>query len=390
MNLIPWLIHDAEVALWAAWKDGMPFHGPGEGRGRQEPLFTGKSSLTITETFEGSPASGQGWTGAQAPGGSTYQIALDFPDGALSDDFGRVLSRMHSGGFRILTVRFEDEATGEWTKLSFFYVTPATDALSEAGQLMNRAVSFKSSWKQEQVGLAAFPPLDPVVLGEVDWVCGPLRITALTYDAGTETWTSLARNEAGNGHRYVTLTPMAGGDGGDVLLAYYLPRLVPTSAVGIPSNALLAADGTPVLAADGDYIVTARATTELASLQVRWQNTLCLRVGNQASASHHGLTLQGGHTLQAAGIVEPLVMLSQDRMLDEPVLVFRYLRRIYATFGHGVFAVPALTQNETPPAVHDPSFRIAVPGAVNPETGNAGLVLLPEGAWIDGTLRTLG
>ncbi len=358
MTLIPWLLHDAEVSLWAAWKDGSPFHGPGEGRGRQEPLFTSTVSLSITETFEASAPTGHGWTGAETLGGSSFQISLDFQDGAVSDEFGRVLAGMHAGGFRILTVCFEDLLTGTWTKLTFFYVTPATDAQSETSQEMKRALTLKSTWKQEQVGLDSAPSLVPVMLGEVDWICGALRVTALTYDPSTETWLSTPRNDTGDGSRYVNLSPATEDDGADVSLTVYLPRVVDAPVVG-------------------EILPTAL---------VEWQNTVAFIVGNEASAMQHGLAMRSGHALQAAGITEPLVMIPQDRMLDEPVVVFRYARRVYATLGHGVFAVPRLLENTPPPVIHDPAFRIAIPGPANPATGQSGLTLLPNGAWLDGTV----
>jgi len=362
MMVVPWLLHDAEVALWPAWQDGMPFHGPGAGRDLPAPLLHCKSSLTMTESFDASGATGHGWTGAEMSRGSNWTIAIDFPDGAVADTWGRLLSGMHAGGYRILTVRFLNEATSVWTLLTFFYVTPATDAGSQSGEVMSRAVTLKSSWRQETVGTSAVPGLEPVVIGEVDWICGTQRITALNYNPVTETWTSLPRNLTGDGtSRYVTLSPIDEDDGSDVVLGYYLPRLEAAPIVG----------------------------TLLPAARVKWQNTIAMQIGNQDSAQHHGLTLLGGHALQTAGIVEPLVKLSQDRVLDEPVVVFRFLRRIYATLGHGVLAVPALEENEDPPVTHDPAFRIAVPGPANPSTGQSGLVLLPNGAWLDGTAQTL-
>ncbi len=390
MSLVrPWLITDADIALWPAWKDGMPYHGPGSGRDRPAALLECKTTLTITEAFSESAATGHGWTGNEMAGGSSWQISIDFPDGAMADTFGRLMSRAHPGGYRILTIRFFDEATGHWTLLNFFYVVPVTDAESENAEKMMRAFTVKSSWLQEKTGSAALPSLAPVVCGEVDWVCGSQRVTALEYDPLAERWTSLPRNETGDGSRYVTLQPMDGEEGSDVILAYYLPRFVPAESEGLPGNVLLTGAGQPMVTGAGDYIVTNLPSPQLPNLAIRWQNTLCLRLGREDSTYHHGLVLQGGHSLQAIGIVEPLITLPQARVIDEPVLHFRFLRRIYATFGHGVLAVPRLTVNESPPVSHDPAFRIAVPGLANRATGNSGLVLLPQGAWLDGTLLTL-
>ncbi len=355
-TVTPWLLHDAEIALWSAWKDGMPMTGPG--RGRQDPLFVAKASLSIAGSFDAAAAAADAAAGPMAAG-IAWQISAEFPDGAVADEFGRVLARIHPGGYRILTVRFLDEASGHWTKLSFFYVVSVSDNVADSGQIMARTVALRSTFRQERIGSATPPDLDPVVIGEVDWICGPRKVTALEYDPTTETWTSLPANETGvSGSRYVLLTPITDEHGSDVLLAAYLPRVTPD-------------------APDGD---------KLARASIQWQNTAVLRIGNQASEFHHGLVLQAGHALQALAITEPLVTYPQHRVIEEPVIVFRFLRRVYATIGHGVLAVPRLTENEDPPVTHDPAFRIAIPGDPNPATGQSGLTLLPNGAWIDGTL----
>lgn len=357
-TITPWVLADAEVALWAAWKDGTPMTGPGAGRGAQKPLFIGTASLSIAGNYQDAQTPADG-SGAMLPVDVTWQVNAEFPDGVMADEFGRVLSRLHAGGYLILTVLFHDETLGEWTKLSFYYVTPGTDTAADSGsQVMNRTVALKSMHLQEKVGSGDPPALDPVVVGEVDWICGPMRVTALEYDPDAEVWTSLPRNLTGDGDtRYVTLTPITDEDGADVILAAYLPRVVPSEVVG----------------------------DKLPRSQVKWQNTVAMRLGNQESSFHHGLVLQAGHALQAIGIVEPLAKIPQDRALDEPVIVFRYLRRVYATLGHGVFAVPRLVENESPPVSHDHPFRIPITGDPNPETGQSGLVLLPNGAWLDGT-----
>lgn len=388
--ITPWMIHEAEVALYPAWKDGMPMQGPGLPRGEAAPLFACKSALSISASPRKTAAASHDWTAAPPNAEGDWEIALSFLDGAVADEVSRVSSRLAAGGLHILVIRFIDPRSGQWSRHRFYYVTWESDDSSESSQAMVRSMRLRSTWMQEEVGSATAPSLSPAPAGEVDWVCGPLRLTALSYDPVSEEWQSMACNDTGDGGRYVTLAPIAPGDGADVILAYRLPRLAPALAAnGLPVSALLADDGAPVLTSGGDYILTDSSAGKLATLVVEWQHTLCLRVGNENSTSHHGLTLQGGHTLQAIGIVEPLLALPQQRVLDEPVLVFRYLRRVYATFGHGVLAVPRLSANLSPPASHDPAFRIFSAGAANPATGNAGLVLLPDGAWLDGTLLTL-
>jgi hypothetical protein len=349
----PWLIHEAEVALYPAWKDGMPFRGPGMPRGLPSPVFVCKSALSITETRRSAAPDGHSWTAAVPKLESTWEISLTFLDGVFSDTVSRVMSRLPWGGQHILVVRFLDEETGEWSCFQWFYVTIETDGVSESSQAMARSLSLTSTWLQESVGSATPPPMEPEIRGEVDWLCGPLRVTGLRYDPVAETWLSTPANETGDGSRYVNLSPVTGTDD-DIALSAYLPRI----SAGLQSPPALPVAG------------------------VSWENQVLLRVGNHLS-TFHGLSLSAGWTVQAMGIPEPLLTQPQDRMFEEPVIVFRCLRRIYAVLGHGVLAVPRLTVNEDPPLSHDYPIRLAIPGPANPATGQSGLTLLPDGAWLD-------
>jgi hypothetical protein len=358
--IAPWIIHEAEIALYPAWKDGMPFRGPGLPRGVPAELLQCKASLSISHTPRKSAATGHNWTGNETNGEGDWEISVSFPDGILADSVSRVMSRLAAGGFHILCARFVDARSGQWTVFRFFYITWESDESSESGQVMNRSLRLRASWMQEEVGTTGMPSLAPVVLGEVDWICGSQRITCLTYNPDTEAWASLPRNNTGDGTRYVNFSPVL-DVASDVALAAYFPRVIP-----------------------GEQIAPA-----MPRAGVLWQNLVLLRLGNHASAFHHGLVLMGGLNIQTLGIVEPLLSIPQDRMLDEPVIVFRYLRRTYATIGHGVLAVPRLLANEAAPFTHDYPFRLAIPGAANPATGQSGLTLLPNGAWLDGSLTNL-
>ncbi|RYG98536.1 MAG: hypothetical protein EON58_06855, partial [Alphaproteobacteria bacterium] len=287
MMIAPWLLHDSEVALWPAWSDGTPYHGPGSGRGRPEPLLSCKSNLRITQTVKSAGASGMNWRGGEKAGEVEWGLSIEFISGAMADEWGRMMSRMEPGGYRILTVRFFDGTSGQWTLYSFFYVTPQSDVESPVSEIMGRTVELKSTWMQESVGSSSLPPMEPVVMGEVDWICGTQRITALQYNPITETWVSLLRNQTGDGTRYVTLTPMSAAANDDVVLTMLLPRLedAPVTAPALPNQ------------------------------RIKWQNTMVLRIGSHLSANHPGMTLRGGHQLQALGIAEPLIKVPQDRML---------------------------------------------------------------------------
>jgi hypothetical protein len=355
--ITPWTIHEAEIALYPAWQDGMPFRGPGEAGGVPAPIFSCKSSLSVSGSPRKTAAASHDWTGNPPNADGQWDISISFPEGAHADGLVRAPSRLHAGGLHVLVVRFIDAASGHWSCLRWYYVTWESDESSPAAQILSRTVSLRSTWMQETVGADAPPSLSPVPYGEVDWICASRRITCCTFDPETETWLSLPRNQTADGGRYVNFSPLEDSVS-DVVLSACFPRAVP---------------GTP-------------PPGFLATAVIEWQSIPLLSIGNHESEIHHGLTLLADLALQDAGIVEPLFHSSQARMFEETIVVFRYLRRVYACIGHGVLAVPALTLNQPPPFTHDYPFRLAVPGDPNPATGQSGLTLLPAGAWLDGTL----
>lgn len=355
-----WTIHDADVALYPAWKDGMPFRGPGsegDGRRRPEPLLYCKADLNITETWEKGAKRGMDWRGNSEGRSKSYEIAVRFPDGAVADAYGRVVSRLDAGGMYILVVRY---ASGEtWAVQRFFYVTPESDGVGEAGQVLMRPMTFRAGWMQEDIGTGVIPDMEPKVYGEVYWICGALSVPAMRYDPLTEEWSSREENNTGDDSRYVNISPVSDVEGSDVFISYYLPRVTEFT----PEDGLS------------------------RRMNVVWENRIALSVGRWDSENWHGLHLSEDHTLQQGRFVEPLEMLPQSRMLDEPIVVFRYLARVYAVLGHGVLAVPGLF-NTVRPSTHDPAFRISPTGGVNPETGESGLTLLSDGAWLDGEVSS--
>ena len=222
MLATPYIIHDADLALYPAWQDGMPSLGPGSARDYPSPVVSSKASLTITEVRTKSLAKSHNWIGHEPNLRSEFDLSVSFPDGAFCDALSRVHSRMASGGFYILVVRFVDLLTGHWSVLRFFYVTADSDESSVDGEVLSRSVRFKSTWLQESVGTLLPPTMDPVVLGEVDWHCGSRCITALTYDPISEVWTSLPQNETGDSFtRYVNFSPVSGSTT-DVAISAYL------------------------------------------------------------------------------------------------------------------------------------------------------------------------
>jgi hypothetical protein len=217
--------------------------------------------------------------------------------------------------------------------------------------MMRRSLRMHSTWLDDDAGLMpspGIPSLLPEVTGLVEWVCGPLRVPALRYDPVADTWTSPIHNLTGDGTHYVTLAPVSSTIP-DLCLAYYQPR-----AIAVP----------------GDFGGT---------LEKIWQNAVVFRIGGPSSAWHHGLALSGLN-VQIEGVPEPVLMLPQSREWDEPVLVFRYLRRVLAVVGHGVLAVPSLSENTPFPSFPpDPGFRFL-------PAGGGGLCIYPSGAYLDGTV----
>ena len=346
--ITPWSIHEAEIALYPAWSDGMPYVGPGT-RAEVSPLLQCKSSLSIAHTPRDLESGGFNWTGAESTADGVWEISIGFPDGAFTDAISRLKSRPAPGGFHVLVVRFIDEVSGHWSCLRFFYVTLAGDDASEKNQIMERSLRLRSTWLQENVGSATAPSMLPEVLGEVDWVCGGQRITALTYNSATQVWTSLAQNAIGGGGSYARIH----GVGDNVTLSAYMPYL---DAAAPPANAP-------------------------AREEVAWLEKDILHIGNADSLVHHGLKMGDGFALQTLGISEPLMRnhTGWNRGLDPVYLIFRYLRRVYATIGDGVLAAADVTYDAAPDSI-DPPFQI------RPAADGMGMVILPDGAWVDGSL----
>lgn len=346
--ITPWTIHEAEIALYPAWRDGMPFRGPGT-RADASPLLQCKSSLSISHTPRDLESSGFNWTGAESTADGVWEISASFPDGAFTDVLSRLKSRPSPGGFYILVIRFIDAVSGHWSCFRFFYVTAMADGVSEKSQIMERTLSLRSTWLQEDVGASSAPSLEPLVLGEVEWICGSQRVTALTYNPATLAWASLPRNEIGGGGSYVRVH----GADDDITLSCYLPSLVTAAPV----------------------------TDAPLRKNVQWGEGDVFHVGNSGSPTHYGLALGDGFSLQVLGIVEPLLRdyTGWDRGMDPVYVVFRYLRRIYAVLGDGVLAMPKITL-AAPPASHDPAFQF------RPANSGMGLVLLPQGGWLSGTV----
>lgn len=335
----------------------MPLRGPGLDQ-RSVPSLRCHASLSISESVRPPVASGFDGVGNSPSAEAEYDVSVTATDGIYSGDIARLNGFISPGGFYILTARFVDAESGEWTCLRFFYVTVTGQDLADSSEVMIRSMKFHSSWLQETVGGGLPPSLDPVVLGEVEWRCGSMRVVAMTYDPAENSWTSTPQNEVGDGSRYVNFSPLEDSTE-DAALAAYFPRVEAGKHSPPPPGY------TPV---------------------VHWRNLTLAVIGSALSTRHHGLALYNGIAVQQEGIVEPLLHLPQSRMLDEPMVIFRFLRRVYAVIGHGVLALPRLVPSATELVfTHDHCFRLGISSDPEPLSGMDGMVITPTGAWLSGT-----
>jgi len=327
--LFPWSIHEADVALYPARKDGWPMAGPSTARGAL-PIVEHRASLRWECLLsDGSPA-GMDYTGAALPEDGGYSLQVDFPEGLREDGLSLALSRLDPGGYYCLVVRFEHEKhDGLWTQWRFFYVTLAGDSTGDQDQIMQRSLRLRAGYRQELVGNGSLPAMLPSPLGEVEWRCGAIRVTALHYDPVSAAWTSTDQNVVSNSEEAAPFVALGETDGRG-WLSYYQPRAENEDGPTLSGDPSVA--GTP--------------------LTVAWRHLLALTV----EPDHRVLAL-ADFVLQTNGTPEPLLMSTQSRLWDEPVVIFRYLRRIYATIGHGTIAIPSLA-TELPPPTHEPDFRL--------------------------------
>lgn len=326
----PWTIHEALIALYPARMDGFPLAGP-SGSSQPLPLLEHQASLKIDRTIRPGIPTGYDYTGSASPIDDGYSISADIPEGAWTDEIGRSLSRLEACGHYCLVVRFEDDAhSGEWTVWRFYYVTLETDSLGDVDQRMQRGLRLKATYRQEEIGTGEPPELRPFPYGEVEWICGPIRVTAMTYLPETGVWTSTSRNRISAADDAAPFIAIAQDEAEIPFVSYYVSR---------PEN-----PDQPTLAGDPEIAGT--------PLTIGWQHTLALRI-----LADDSLEAAPGFSLQTNGTPEPILMLPRARLFDEPIVVFRYLRRVYATICHGTIAIPSLN-HALPPATHEPDFRI--------------------------------
>jgi hypothetical protein len=328
----PWTIHEADVAIYPARMDGWPLVGPSPVRG-SVPLLEFHTSLRIDTLLAAGTPAGMDFTGSPLPRAEGYSIQVEIPEGPRRDGLSLAASDIEPTGYYCIVVRFEDSGlSGHWHLWRFFYVVPDGDSTGDQDQVMRRSLRFRSGYRQIQSGVGTLPALRPEPLGEVEWLCGPLRVVALLYDPATGTYTSTEQNVASTAVDAAPFVAVGETDGRG-WLSYFLPQAENSDGDTLAGDLALA--GTP--------------------LTVAWRHVLALLVEPSPAA----VIAQPGFVLQSNGTPEPLLRSSQSRLWDEPMVIFRYLNRIYASVGHGTVAIPAISA-DPPPPTHEPDFRLGI------------------------------
>lgn len=328
----PFTVHEAEVAVWHAWGDGIPVAGPTPRHLNLPVTFRAGLRMAQGEGLETGGDFGE-WRGRRAiPGDGEWTVEMSSPLGAAWDAGVQVDSLPPVGAPVVIVVRFFDRAAGLWRVYQFHDAFLAPADAGEDGQRMMRALRFAAGWREEFKS-GTMPGLEPRLRGVIEWRHLGRVVRCWEYDPVLDAWQEDAENVVtmeGVPVRYVTLD---------------------SSVPGEVSVAMLAA-----VSQDG----------EMAGLQAAllgWKDVAVFTVGSS------GLTLEPGWTLEAQGAAEPLLLPPSGRHWEHPKVVFRVLGRHHATACAGVFALPAL-QEGVPERPMDLPLRIGR------------LLLYPDGGWL--------
>lgn len=338
MQVQPYTVHEAEVAVFHAWGDGMSVGGPLL-RNLQPPVtdeFRAGLKISQVEAGGGMAADFGEWRKfrPQLVMDSDWMVEMSVPLAAVATDDGVQLSAfLRAGSPVVVVVRFLCTDTGLWRVFQFHDCLVQPQDAGDEGQWMMRAVKF-SAGHMEEFKSGTLPPLVPRLCGVIEWRHLGRCVRCWEYDAVTDTLTEDAENVAvvdGDTVRHVSLETVAGG----VALSYLLPWSVDAILGGQEAGAL------------------------------GWQNVLVFTVGESS-----GLIMEPDWEMEAQGCAEPLLLPPSGRHWEHPRVVFRFLGRRYATIEARVFALPALVEDALPEMPMDQPIRI----------GN--LVLYPEGGWL--------
>lgn len=329
-------VHEAEFAVYHAWRDGMVVNGPLDRHHTSSIISKFTSGLRVTRNPESEGVGGFGdWRAAHSPmGPSLWTVETSAAFAAVFDHTAQLPSFLMPGMPLVLLVRFYSSETGRWRLLQFHDAELGGTDVGESSQNMMQAVSFRAGWMEEITGVGGgtLPPMVPVLRGVLEWRHLGRRIACWYYDPEEDAWTENPENVVGEGEeasRFITMEE----DEGVTFVSFMTP-------------------------------FTQAATEPMAGLpgvKRAWMNA---RVMQLASS---GLTLEPGWEVQREA-AEPIAMHASGAHWDHSRMVFRFLGRIYATVTHGLFCVPTFQEGAVVP--FDFPIRIGP------------LVLLPDGAWV--------
>lgn len=341
-ELVHYIVHEADVAFFSAWRDGFPVYGPFERHAVLGLTDDFRAGLTIRQLRD---SDGEGgafgeWrkhAGDSLPGVDSWQVDMKLPLVAMLDDDERVPSWPDAGAPLVMVIRFLDKKTGWWRLYQFHDAILLPVDASEDSQNMMRSVNVSAGWMEERYHGEAVPDLVPAIRPVIEWRHAGKRVRAWEYDPVLDEFIEGGENVSlidDVEQRYVSLN-FSEVEGVEVAALYYM-------AAGTASQ----------FVAGG-----------LAGQQVGWGEVGVFEIGAS------GLNLWPGWAIENEGAVEPLACADSGRHWEHPRVVMRLLGRIYATISHGIFAFPKLEEGY-PDVIIDPPLRIGR------------LLLLPEGGFL--------
>lgn len=336
MNIanFPYTVHEAEVAVFHAWEDGIPVGGPLERHLRPPIGNSFRVGLTISQSEVGVQAPGFGEWRLHRPQyveQAEWTVEMSAPLGAVvGGDLVHLASLLPLRMPVVVVVRFVDREKGFWRLLQFFdCVSMASDA-AEQSEVMMRGLRFSSGW-MEEVKSGAMPALEPRLRPVIEWRHLGRSVRCWEYDPIGNTWQEDEENLEGE-DRYVSLL-FNEEEEGDVVLSYLAARTKQVTRHGLERG------------------------------EIEWTDAFAFAVGSS------GLTLDPGWEVQAYGCAEPLRLPPSGRHWEHPRVVFRFLGRIYATLQSGVFAMPYFTEG-SPDATMDTPILLGR------------MAIFPQGGWL--------
>lgn len=326
LALNPFTVHEADVAVFYAWRDGRVIDGPMPRHLQSGMVAKFRASLNLTRKVDPARAHAFGdWRHPESAEDGLWTVEMTYPIGSVVDEGGaHVSSSMPAGEDMTVLVRFFDELNGHWRVFQFHHARRSADlTTAEQQELGINTLGFTAAWMEPFRGgnAADLPPLVPREWGVIEWIHGARRIPCHYYDPATDSWTETGENfrvDGGETLRYVTLETTAGL----TTLSYLAPITAATTTAG-----------------------------GIDASKLAWIDALAF------AADSSGLHPAHGWQVQTGGGPEPLTIPPSGRHWEHPRVVIRFLGRVYASLAHGTIATPALVTGPPSPSI-DPPIRL--------------------------------